>query len=218
MAYFTHFSNIVRNLQNVGQCPTQLQDIFVMEQSRDRFTTEEFARAVEVLGFGYEGTLRIDYDEEVPEDFLEGAWRECVKKSWRDPEHSAEMQRQANEAFRIVAEARGSVRLRKIWEMGKDKLMNPARAYDTLEVPNDVEDTMLITIFSMRVCVGLRCILTLLILFQLEEQPLQIDKMREALLVIAEIRESERLRQFLETGQDRRLIVIWRYRTYSSAW
>jgi len=31
---------------------------------------------------------------------------------------------------------------------------------------------------------------------------LQIDKMREALFVIAEIRDSERLRQFLSTGQD----------------
>ena len=40
----------------------------------------------------------------------------------------------------------------------------------------------------------------------MEDQPSQADKMREALSVIAEFTESQRLRGFLETGQDRRFL------------
>jgi ubiquitin carboxyl-terminal hydrolase 25/28 len=38
----------------------------------------------------------------------------------------------------------------------------------------------------------------------MEESPSQLDKMREAMQVIAEVRDSERLRQFIATGRDRR--------------
>lgn len=40
-------------------------------------------------------------------------------------------------------------------------------------------------------------------LLQVEDQPNQVDKMREAVSVIAEMRNSDRLRKFLETGSDR---------------
>lgn len=42
-----------------------------------------------------------------------------------------------------------------------------------------------------------------LTLSQLEETPNQLDKMREAMLCIAEVRDSERLRQFITSGMDR---------------
>lgn len=38
---------------------------------------------------------------------------------------------------------------------------------------------------------------------QVTEQPSQDERMREAMSVIAEVRDSERLRQFLKTGVDR---------------
>jgi ubiquitin carboxyl-terminal hydrolase 25/28 len=38
---------------------------------------------------------------------------------------------------------------------------------------------------------------------QVEDQPNQVDRMREAVSVIAEMRDSDRLRKFLETGSDR---------------
>lgn len=44
-------------------------------------------------------------------------------------------------------------------------------------------------------------------MIQLEELPLQNDKMREALTVIAEIRNSDRLRQYLATGIDRECTI-----------
>lgn len=39
---------------------------------------------------------------------------------------------------------------------------------------------------------------------QIEETPMQAEKMREALSVIAEARDDERIRLFLGTGQDRK--------------
>ena len=182
-----------------------LQELVAMEQSRDRFTLEDVDTAARTLGFGGDNVLGVDYDDEIPDDFVENAWKDSVKRSWRDLEHGSEAQRLTNEAFRILAETRGSVRLRKTWEAGKNKYMNPDRAYNTLEIPKDVDDYMLITVYNMRVC---RFILAELAeanyKLKLEETPLQIEKMREAMTVIAEVRDSERLRQFLSTGQDRK--------------
>jgi len=50
-----------------------------------------------------------------------------------------------------IAEVRGSQALWKKWEQAKDGGMTPERAYSTLEVPSEIDDGMLITIFSMRV-------------------------------------------------------------------
>jgi hypothetical protein len=148
--YFTHLSMIVQVMQNHDCCPTSLLEILATERSRDRFTSEDLARAVAVLGFGADRTLRIDFDDDISDDFIESAWKECVKRSWRDHTLGSELLREANEALKIIAEARGSAKLRKVWETGKER-MNPEKAYDTLEVPKDVDDLMLITVFNMRV-------------------------------------------------------------------
>jgi len=142
---------IVERLQSHGNFPTFLLEILATEKSRDRFTREDLAKAVTTLGFGVDGPLKLEFDDEIPEDFIESAWRECMKKSWKDPDRGSEMLREANEAFRIVAEARGSEKLKKVWEAGKERVMNPEKAYDILEVPKDVDDAMLITVFTMRV-------------------------------------------------------------------
>ena len=181
-----------------------------MEQSRDRFTLEDIDTAARTLGFGIDNVLGVDYDEEIPDDFVENAWKDSVKRSWRDLEHGSDTQRLTNEAFRILAEARSSIRLRKAWEAGKNKYMNPERAYNTLEIPKDVDDYMLITVYNMRV----RQLVLVEIAnanhhLKLEETPLQIDKMREALTVIAEVRDSERLRHFLSSGQDRKYTMFF---------
>jgi ubiquitin carboxyl-terminal hydrolase 25/28 len=107
--------------------------------------------ATTVLGFGLENVLHVEHEEDIPEDFVENAWKECVKRSWRDHHCGAETHRIANESFRVLAEYRGSVRLRHVWENEKNRSMNPDKAYDTLEVPKDVEDYMLITVYNMRV-------------------------------------------------------------------
>ncbi|KAF8973501.1 hypothetical protein BDZ97DRAFT_1648272 [Flammula alnicola] len=190
--YFTYLTNIVKQLQEYGSCPTQLQELLVMEQSRERFTLEDVTTAAITLGFGVENVLGVEYDEEIPDEFVENAWKDCVKRAWRDHDHGSETHRLANDSFRILAESRGSIKLRRAWESGKNKYMNPDRAYDTLEIPKDVDDYMLITVYNMR----------------LEETPMQLDKMREAMMVIAEVRDSDRLRQFISSGQDPGDVVV----------
>lgn len=69
---------------------------------------------------------------------------------------------------------------------------SPEKAYDVLEVPKEIDDGMLITVYQMRV----------------EEQPMQLEKMQQALFMIAEIRDSVRLREFARTSKDRELFCF----------
>ncbi|KAG6907945.1 hypothetical protein DXG01_006803 [Tephrocybe rancida] len=185
--YFTSFSNIVGVMQSFRGCPQSLLEILATERSRGRFTLQDLNRAATILGLGENNLLSVEYNEaDVPEEFLENAWKACVKRSWREPEAGAEMLRSANEAFRILAEARGSESLMRVWESGKSRVMTPEKAYDTLEVPKDTDEYMLITVYNMR----------------MDESPSQFEKMKEAMTIIAEVRDSERLRQFLELGRD----------------
>ena len=151
MLYFTYLTNIVKVLHEYGSGSQLLQDLLAMEQSRERFTLEGVYDAATTLGFGAENVLHVDYDEDIPDEFVENAWKDCIKRSWRDNDHGAETHRLANDAFRILADHRNSVRLRTLWDSGKNIYMNPEKAYDTLEVPKDVEDYMLITVYNMRV-------------------------------------------------------------------
>ena len=91
-----------------------------MERSRGRFTLENVDAAARTLGFGIDNALGVDYDDEIPDDIVENAWRDGVKRSWRDLEYGSELQRLTNDAFSILAETRGSIRLRKTWEAGKN--------------------------------------------------------------------------------------------------
>ena len=130
--------------------PAQMLQSFVFdERERGRFTRDDFQEAPALLGFGPQGMLCVDYDYDISDEFVENAWRESVKRVWRDGD--AQRLTAANDAFRRIAEVRGSEMLWKKWEQAKDGGMTPERAYATLEVPSEIEDGMLITVFSMRV-------------------------------------------------------------------
>ncbi|KAH9033483.1 hypothetical protein EDB85DRAFT_2289382 [Lactarius pseudohatsudake] len=189
--FFSSFYTVCQMVTTLTDEPaTMLQSFVFDERERGRFTREDFQEAPGTLGFGPLGTLSVDYDDDVPDDFVENAWREAVRRAWREGAGAAGGDGQrltlANEAFRRIAEVRGSEVLWKKWEQAKDGGMTPERAYATLEVPAEIDDGMLITVFAMRV----------------EDQPNQVDRMREAVAVIAEMRDSDRLRKFLETGSD----------------
>ncbi|KAF9489022.1 cysteine proteinase [Pleurotus eryngii] len=185
MSYFSHFSNMIKIMEENRLCPQDLQDLFMLERSRKRFAEDEVTEAARILGFGHDGPLKVEFDNEIDAEFIENAWKDCIRQSWHDPGGS-QLQRDATEALRILAEYLGNRALHRIWEEKKDKLMDPSKAYDILEIPSGVDDTMLITVYTLR----------------LDEQPHQAEKMKEALSVISEIRDSERLRRFLATGAD----------------
>ncbi|KAG1813996.1 uncharacterized protein BJ212DRAFT_1482342 [Suillus subaureus] len=172
--YFTHFYAIIAAIQSLGGVPSQeLQTLVFEERSRGRFTEEDLQNAAAVLGFGKDGALRLELEDDIEDDFLAEAWRTAIKNAWRDAKDCTQLQRDANEAFRIIAQSRGSKKLIKLFSESSKNQMDPSRAYSVLEVSADVE-----------------------------EQPHQSDKWREALRTIAEVRDSSRLRHFLEEGKD----------------
>jgi ubiquitin carboxyl-terminal hydrolase 25 len=148
--YFEAFNNIVDMLRNVNECPNSLETLIGSERSRGRFTTQDVQTAIHLLGFGSDNDLRVDYDDDVDENFIKCAWRDALKRSWKEVE-SASRRRDLNEAFRIVAENRRSVALIKEYEEEQANGMTPDKAYNTLEIPMGVEEDMLITVYNMRV-------------------------------------------------------------------
>jgi ubiquitin carboxyl-terminal hydrolase 25/28 len=120
------------------------------EQERGRFSLNDINAAAMTLGFGPEGPLGVEYGADVPDEFVENAWKECVKRSWRDYVGGSKLQADATKALKIIADLRGSRTLQRVWENGKRGIMSPERAYDTLEVPATVDEEMLITVFTMR--------------------------------------------------------------------
>lgn len=150
--YFTSFYNVIQAMQELRyDIPSDLQSVVMEERSRNRYTHEDVQRAISSLGFGADGPLGLDFDDEISDEFIVNAWRDKVRRAWRDPKDGGELQRDANDSFRILAEERGSVMMRKLWEDSFSKTMNPERAYSTLEIPQEVDDTMLLTVFSLRV-------------------------------------------------------------------
>lgn len=149
--YFTWFFNIIQVMQEFRlDVPTELQTAVMEERSRNRYTQEDLHKAIANLGFGAEGPLGLDFDDDITDDFIENAWRDKVRRAWREKD-GGYLQRDANESFRILAETRGSVVLRRMWEESNLRAINPTRAYSTLEIPEDVEEAMLLTVFSLRV-------------------------------------------------------------------
>ena len=150
--YFTHFFAVIQAIEAFGDILQQdLQNLVFEERSRNRFTEDDLKNAISALGFGKDGPLRVELDAEVDDNFIVEAWKDCVRRAWRDPNNSSQRQRDANDAFRIVAESRGSVKLRQMWEDSSKNVMDPNRAYTILEVPAETDETMLITVFMMRV-------------------------------------------------------------------
>lgn len=152
--YFSHLLLIYQSLEHINAAPVELANFIMDERTRGRFTNDNIGQACQTLGFGLDAPLKVEFEVDLDDNFLEGAWRDCVRRAWRDPVSGSQLQREANEAFRILAEVKGSAKLKKLWETGNNMMMNPDSAYDTLEIPKDVDDAMLIPVFAMRVCLS----------------------------------------------------------------
>jgi ubiquitin carboxyl-terminal hydrolase 25/28 len=150
--YFTQLFNVVLAMQELGEAPPpELQALVMEERSRNRIAVDDVHNAAKTLGFGRDGPLGVEFEDDVEEEFIVNAWKDAVRRSWRDAENGASLLSHAHEAFRILAEIRGSVKLHQIWEAGNTKMMTPERAYNALEAPMDVDEALLLTVFSLRV-------------------------------------------------------------------
>ena len=122
------------------------------ERSRHRFTLDDLDKAKSILGFGKDNILGVELDEDIDDQFIVEAWKNALKRAWREQSDKAsQLRSDLNDAFKIVAEWRCSSKLRQAWERDKGPAMTEEVAYSTLDVPKDVDDTMLITIFNLRV-------------------------------------------------------------------
>lgn len=150
--YFSHFFAVILAIQEFGEIPPQdLQSLVFEERLRHRYTDDDLKNAIGVLGFGKDGPLRVELDDDVDDDFIVEAWKDCVRRAWRDTQNGSQRQRDANDAFRIIAESRGSTKLRQMWEDSSKNVMDPNRAYTILEIPAETDESMLLTVFMMRV-------------------------------------------------------------------
>ncbi|KAI1791667.1 hypothetical protein LXA43DRAFT_389666 [Ganoderma leucocontextum] len=188
MVYFTHLLAIVDGMADVGvSVPDRLWSFIENEkQERRRFTMEEHAGYARILGFGRDNHLGVELDSDVEDDFVAQAWRRARRRTWLTAGDQAEKRAQLDDALRAVAQQRSSIALVKIWNEESGSGMSRDTAYQMLGVPRDADETMLLTAYSSRI----------------EDRPDQSERMREALDVIAEVTNSERLRQFLATGHD----------------
>lgn len=202
--YFEALCDIANALEIARECPSSLQGLVVHERSHGRFTIADVKQAIANLGFGADNALRVDYDDDVDDEFLISAWRDALRRSWTDP--NVLRRAEINDSFRYIAMYRHSPKLVQLVEDEATYGMTPDKAYQTLEVPLGVDEEMLITVYNMRV--GLRpnylVNFFLTIITKVEDQPSSLDRMREAVRVIAEYQQSERLQAFLKTGTDRK--------------
>ena len=150
--YFTALVSIVQTMQMMNQdTPIDLQNLILDERTRGRFTRDDFLNAVSTLGFGHNGPLRVDFDESVEEEFIISAWRDGIRRSWKDETNGSTTRRELNDALRIIAEMRGSPEMHHVWDREKGSIMTVDTAYSTLGVSKEMDENTLITVFDMRV-------------------------------------------------------------------
>ena len=137
---------------NLGaSVPAELQTLLFEERERSRFTPEDLVNAARVLGFGKEGDVGVELDAEVDDDFVAQAWRSARQRAWQQPVDAGRRRAELNDALKIVAESRGSQALLKVWKEEKGSGMSPETAYSALDVPREVDEAMLLTVYLMRV-------------------------------------------------------------------
>ena len=152
MDYFTALVHIVQAMQVMNEdTPMELQNLVLEERTRNRFTRDDFLKAVSALGFGHDGPLRVEFDESVEEEFIVNAWRDGIRRSWKDETNGSTTRRELNDALKVVADVRGSVEMHRIWEREKGSIMTVDTAYSTLGVSKEMDENTLITVFEMRV-------------------------------------------------------------------
>ncbi len=165
MVYFMHLVTIVNVMLSLHvSVADQLQSFIVQEKERYRFTIDEHTKYARMLGFGRDNDLGVELDEDVDEEFIARAWRSARQRAWMVTGDASQKRAQLNDALKVVAEHRGSVALMKVWSEEKGSGMSPETAYQTLDVPRDVDETMLLTVYSMRVCGSVCCLTALMIL------------------------------------------------------
>lgn len=129
--------------------PVELDALLANESDRGRWLVSDYANAATMLGFGRSNALKVDL-EESEDEFVFRAWSDAMTRAWKDSDGGVVRRKELSQALSIIAEARGS-RYLKLKAEDTRTAMTPERAYQTLDVPSDVDEEMLITVYKMRV-------------------------------------------------------------------
>jgi ubiquitin carboxyl-terminal hydrolase 25 len=127
----------------------ELDTLLANESNRGRWIPSDYDNASSILGFGRSNALKVDLNES-EDEFVFRAWSDAMTRAWKDQDGGAARRKDLTQALNIIAEARGSRFLKQKAQDNK-AAMTPERAYQTLEVPSDVEEGMLIAVYKMRV-------------------------------------------------------------------
>lgn len=117
---------------------------------RGRWEPREVEDAAKRLGFGLHNDIKVNL-EEFEDGFVYNAYEHAMTRSWKE-DASIATRKDLTRALHIIAEHRGSKDLKAKAEEGDGSAeMIPEKAYLTLEVPENVDEEMLITVYKMRV-------------------------------------------------------------------
>lgn len=198
-----------------------LMNFYQLERSKGYWSLADRDAAVALLGFGEEnGRLRIDFDtSDVDGPFLINAYTSAVTVvNTTAPLAQRDVAlKELKEATVVAAQSTGNEELVEYVENElKKRSRDPAEAYAAIGANREMDEDVLLAVFSLRVGFSIlfpwlsRCGLTQygsrLITWQVQDEPGQQARWTEAFETIAEERNSDRLRGFLQTGQDRACI------------
>lgn len=148
----------------------ELRQLVVMERSKNHWTPSEYRDALKLLGFGEDLPLMVEIHE-ADTSFLENAFKRLLFETWKpptDPPSSwsddiqmrlepSQQRQHLKDALRIIAEGTGRDDFYQIWKRANEawSTMDPEKAYSILGIPKETSDDMLLTVFSLRVCLSL---------------------------------------------------------------
>ncbi|KAG9101955.1 ubiquitin-specific protease ubp2 [Ceratobasidium sp. 370] len=161
-----------------------LSELVARESSKGRWTHWDLQTAAETLGFGTSGATRSEYiAEETDDDYILSAFQAALKAAGNDSLKRSSVKT----SLRILGESRGSQKLMKHHsQIMSPNYMDIDEAYKILDVTKDVDDDTLVVVYRVRV----------------EDSPFSKERMQNALLCVAEERDSARLRELVSTGVD----------------
>lgn len=161
-----------------------IKTLVVTEQSKGRWTSEDLLKAAGELGFGAENIIQTEYiPEETSDEYILAAFNAALGLASVDAVKRASVKT----SLRILAESRASELLMKRYEqVTASNYMDIDEAYKVLEVSKEVDEDTLVVVYQVRV----------------DDSPYSKERMRTALLCVAEERNSTRLKELVETGMD----------------
>lgn len=151
----TYLQALEHIAENSGLDHASLMTFLLTEKSKGYWVKSDRDKALKMLGFGDDGPLRIEFDEsDVDGSFLMNAYiTACntVNTTAQLDERDAEL-RGLKDAVLIAAQSTGKEDLVDYVEKELQKRMrDPAQAYATLGAAREMDDEILLAVFSLRV-------------------------------------------------------------------